>query len=152
MRVETWYDHMAINTLAPTLLTKHFCEHGEPGKCVINMLDQKVGFPSPDFFSYTVSKTALATITRLLAMEYHGRCRVNGIAPGLTLPSGPQSVEEFQKSFNDTPLGVGPTIEEICRAVTLFATSVAITGEIITIDGGRHLMKPAPPFVDLPLG
>jgi NAD(P)-dependent dehydrogenase (short-subunit alcohol dehydrogenase family) len=148
--VALWNEHMLVNTLAPAVLAKAFCSKTPKGGCIINMLDQKVSYPTPDFFSYTVSKTALGTITRLLAMEYRGRCRVNGVAPGLTLPSGGQSVESFERVHAKTPLGVGPTVEEICRAISLLADSPSITGQIITIDGGRHLLQPAPPFDDLP--
>ena len=144
-----WNEHMLVNTLAPAVLSKAFCSRVLQGGCIINMLDQKVSYPTPDFFSYTVSKTALATITRLLAMEYRGKCRVNAVAPGLTLPSGGQSAETFRKVHVRTPLGVGPTVEEICRAVSLLANSPSITGQILTIDGGRHLLQPTPPFNDL---
>ena len=147
---EIWDDHMRVNALAPTLLTKYFCASVTADANVINILDQKVSWPTPDFFSYTVSKTALATITRLLAMEYHGRCRVNAVAPGLTLQSGDQTAEEFKRVHSNTPLGVGPTVDEICQAVSFLANARSVTGQIITIDGGRHLLRPIAPFNDLP--
>jgi NAD(P)-dependent dehydrogenase (short-subunit alcohol dehydrogenase family) len=145
-----WSEHMHINALAPTLLAKAFGARTPEGGCIVNLLDQKVSYPTPDFFSYTVSKTALATITRLLAMEFRGICRVNAVAPGLTLPSGDQTEAEFQRVHARTPLGVGPTMEEICRAVSFFADAPSVTGQVITIDGGRHLLLPTPPFDDLP--
>ena len=108
------------------------------------MLDQKVTGVTPDFFSYTISKLALHNATRMLAMSLWPKTRVNGIAPGLVLRSGDQTEEQFQQVHNRTPLGVGPSLQEICRAVSLLAGTPSITGQVITIDGGRHLLHQVP--------
>ncbi len=144
-----FYDHILLNTLVPTVLIQRFAEKKKDEICIINMLDQKVQNVTPDFFSYTVSKLALHNITRMSAMALWPHCRVNGIAPGLTLRSGDQTEEEFERAFNRTPLGVGPTVEEICDAVSLFANTSSITNQIIVLDGGRHMLTHFP-FEDLP--
>ena len=144
-----WEEHLRINALSPILLTRAFHRLGERQNCVINMLDQKVTGVTPDFFSYTISKLALHNATRMLAMSLWPKTRVNGIAPGLVLRSGDQTEEQFRQVHNRTPLGVGPSLPEICRAVVLLAETPSITGQVITIDGGRHLLIKFP-FEDLP--
>ena len=144
-----WEEHLHINALSPILLTRAFHRLGKEQNCVINMLDQKVTGVTPDFFSYTISKLALHNATRMLAMSLWPKTRVNGIAPGLVLRSGDQTEEQFRQVHNRTPLGVGPSLPEICRAVALLAETPSITGQVITIDGGRHLLIKFP-FEDLP--
>jgi NAD(P)-dependent dehydrogenase (short-subunit alcohol dehydrogenase family) len=147
-----WDEHMRINALAPALLTRAFAAAPTGPMSVINLLDQKVGNLTPDFFSYTASKAALAAITRMLAMELAPTVRVNAIAPGLVLRSGAQTEPAFERAFAATPLGLGPTLGEICRAASLFADSPSITGQTIAIDGGRQLAPGRPPYDDLPAG
>lgn len=144
-----WDEHLRINALSPILLTRAFHRLSAAQNCVINLLDQKVTGVTPDFFSYTISKLALHNATRMLAMSLWPKTRVNGIAPGLVLPSGDQTEEQFRQVHNRTPLGVGPSLPEICRAVVLLAETPSITGQVITIDGGRHLLIKFP-FEDLP--
>jgi NAD(P)-dependent dehydrogenase (short-subunit alcohol dehydrogenase family) len=146
---ELWDEHLRINALAPILLTRAFHRFCAPQHCVINMLDQKVANATPDFFSYTISKLALSNATRMLAMSLWPKTRVNGIAPGLVLRSGDQTEEQFKAVHRKTPLGIGPSLLEICKAVVLLADTPSITGQVITIDGGRHLLSKFP-FDDLP--
>jgi len=147
-----WERHMTVNALAPALLTRAFTSGRDGPLAVINFLDQKVANLTPDFFSYTVSKVALEAITRMLAMELAPSVRVNAIAPGLVLPSGRQGEESFRRAYSQTPLKVGPTLEEICRVASLLAASGSITGQTIAVDGGRHLVPGRPPYDDLPAG
>ena len=149
LKPDLWDEHLRINALSPVLLTRAFHRLGRGQNCVINMLDQKVTGVTPDFFSYTISKLALHNATRMLAMSLWPKTRVNGIAPGLVLRSGDQTEEQFRQAHSRTPLGVGPSLEEICRAVTLLAGSPSATGQVLTIDGGRHLLIKFP-FDDLP--
>ena len=146
---ELWEEHLRINALSPILLTRAFHRLGTGQNCVINMLDQKVANVTPDFFSYTISKLALHNATRMLAMSLWPKTRVNGIAPGLVLRSGDQTEEQFRQVHNRTPLGVGPSLEDVCRAVSLLAATPSITGQVVTIDGGRHLQVKYP-FEDVP--
>jgi NAD(P)-dependent dehydrogenase (short-subunit alcohol dehydrogenase family) len=144
-----WDEHLRINALSPILLTRAFHRLGKQPNCVINMLDQKVANVTPDFFSYTISKLALHNATRMLAMSLWPKTRVNGIAPGLVLRSGDQTEEQFRQVHARTPLGVGPSLEDVCRAVSLLANTPSITGQVVTIDGGRHLQIKYP-FEDVP--
>jgi len=144
-----WDEHLRINALSPILLTRAFHRLSAAQNCVINLLDQKVTGVTPDFFSYTISNVDLHNATRMLAMSLWPKTRVNGIAPGLVLPSGDQTEEQFRQVHKRTPLGVGPSLPEICRAVALLAGTPSITGQVITIDGGRHLLIKFP-FEDLP--
>lgn len=146
---ELWQAHLRINALSPILLTRAFHRLGAGQNCVINMLDQKVTNATPDFFSYTISKLALHNATRMLAMSLWPKTRVNGIAPGLVLRSGDQTEEQFRQVHSRTPLGVGPSLEDVCRAVSLLAGTPSITGQVVTIDGGRHLQIRYP-FEDVP--
>jgi NAD(P)-dependent dehydrogenase (short-subunit alcohol dehydrogenase family) len=146
---EHWQRQMRVNALAPILLAKRFHERAARPASIINMLDQKVTRVTPDFFSYTLSKLALFNATRMLAMAFGPKSRVNAIAPGLTLRSGDQTREEFERTHDKTPLGVGPTPEDICRAASLIADTPSMTGQVITIDGGRHL-EVNDPAGDLP--
>lgn len=147
-KIDLWHRHMDLNTLAPVLLTKEFTHQAKTPRCVINILDQKVTNLTPDYLSYTVSKYALYGITQMLAIELAPNCRVNGIALGLVLRSGDQSDEEFQKEFTNTPLKKGPALADICKVVTLIAETGSMTGQILTIDGGRHMVRPVPPYDD----
>jgi NAD(P)-dependent dehydrogenase (short-subunit alcohol dehydrogenase family) len=144
-----WDEQLRINALAPILLTRAFHRLSAAQNCVINMLDQKVANATPDFFSYTISKLALHNATRMMAMSLWPKTRVNGIAPGIVLRSGDQTEEQFRAVHSRTPLGIGPSLQEICRAVALLADTPSITGQVITIDGGRHLLNKFP-FEDLP--
>ncbi len=148
LKVDDWHRHLDLNTLAPVLLTKEFTRDAQAKRCVINILDQKVTNLTPDYLSYTVSKYALYGITKMLAMELAPNCRINGIALGLVLRSGDQSEEQFQVEFTNTPLNKGPVVEEICKLISLIAQTRSMTGQIITIDGGRHMVRPVPPYDD----
>jgi NAD(P)-dependent dehydrogenase (short-subunit alcohol dehydrogenase family) len=149
LRPQLWDEQLRINALAPILLTRAFHLLCPQQHCVINMLDQKVANATPDFFSYTISKLALHNATRMMAMSLWPKTRVNAIAPGLVLRSGDQTEEQFKAVHKKTPLGVGPSLQEICRAVAMLADTPSITGQVITIDGGRHLLIKFP-FEDVP--
>ena len=107
---------------------------------VINLLDQKLYNPNPDFLSYTLSKAALQSATTLLAQALAPRVRVVGVAPGITLVSGDQSEAGFQKAHRVTPLGKSSTPDDVAAAVCFVATAQAITGTTILVDGGQHLV------------
>jgi len=149
LNLEIFDQQIAVNTRAPILLAKAFHECAGDGSCIVNMLDQKVSNLTPDYFSYTISKDALHTATFMLAMALAPRTRVNAIAPGIVLQSGDLSEQEFANLHVNTLLGVGVSMDEICRTVSFFASSPAITGQVLTIDGGRHLIRPYP-YKDLP--
>ena len=100
-----------------------------PGSgCVVNVLDQKLWNPNPDHFSYTLSKAALESATTLMALALAPAVRVCGVAPGLTLESGPMGSDEFQRAFRMTPLQRASTPQDIARSVRFLLESPAITG------------------------
>ena len=107
--------------------------------CVINMLDAKLFGMNPDYYSYTLSKSALHTLTIMAAQAYAPRLRVNAIAPGILLPSGGQSEAEFQASHKRNLLGQGAEIPEVVAAMRLLLSAKSITVEVIVLDGGAHL-------------
>jgi len=134
--------HMRANVAAPVLLAQALYAATSEGKqaVVINLLDQKLYNPNPDFLSYTLSKAALQSATTLLAQALAPKVRVVGVAPGITMMSGDQSVEEFEKAHRVTPLGKSSTPDDVAAAVCFLASSAAITGTTILVDGGQHLI------------
>lgn len=133
-----------VNAAAPILLTQRFADmvpRDHSGN-VINILDNRVFAPNPDFFAYGVSKFALLGATRMMALALAPRIRVNGIAPGITLLSGDQTPANFATAHRLNPLGRGCTPEEIAQAVDLIVASPSMTGAIITLDGGQALANP----------
>jgi NAD(P)-dependent dehydrogenase (short-subunit alcohol dehydrogenase family) len=134
--------HIAPNLAAPVLLTKHFAATQTlPHGVVINILDQKLANLNPDFFSYTLSKAALAAATEMFAMALAPKIRVCGIAPGITLPAAKQSEQKFQLAWRANPLQRGSTPDDIARAALLILQTPSITGTTLYVDGGEHLMR-----------
>jgi NAD(P)-dependent dehydrogenase (short-subunit alcohol dehydrogenase family) len=107
--------------------------------CVVNLLDQKLWNPNPDYFSYTLSKAALESATTMLAMALAPQLRVCGVAPGLTLVSGPMDEREFERARRLTPMQRSSTPQDVARAVRFLIESPAITGTTLLVDGGQHL-------------
>jgi NAD(P)-dependent dehydrogenase (short-subunit alcohol dehydrogenase family) len=140
--------HWRANTAPPILLARALHEHlatrpDAAAGCVVNLLDQKLWNPNPDYLSYTLSKAALEAATTLLAQALAPRVRVCGVAPGVTLPSGPMSRPEFARSHAMTPLGRSSTPQDVARSVRFLLESPAITGTTLLVDGGQHL-QPQP--------
>lgn len=138
---QSWDTHIAANLAAPAFLCRDFARQvpatGEG--VIINLLDQKVANLNPDFLSYTVSKVGLRGLTETLALALAPRIRVCGIAPGVTLISGKQTPQSFQKAFQATPLGRSSTVEDIIGAVRFILATRSITGQVLTLDGGESL-------------
>jgi NAD(P)-dependent dehydrogenase (short-subunit alcohol dehydrogenase family) len=134
--------HMAINARAPTLLIEQLAARHDGGDAlVVNLLDAKLSAPNPDYLSYTLSKYALAGLTELAAraLAPH-RIRVNGIAPALMLRSSGQSEENFAAMHANNPLGRGVEPEDIVAALHYLVGAAAVTGQVITIDGGHRFL------------
>jgi NAD(P)-dependent dehydrogenase (short-subunit alcohol dehydrogenase family) len=136
--------HWRANTAPAVLLAQALHEHLEgsdrPG-CVVNLTDQKLWNPNPDYFSYTLSKAALDAATTLLAQALAPRVRVCGVAPGVTLASGPMSDAELARAKRLTPLQRSSSADDIARAVRFLLESPAITGTTLLVDGGQHLAR-----------
>ena len=139
---ESWSRHLDINLRAPLVLAQAFAAQlpGDWRGNVINLLDQTVWRLTPMYMSYTASKSALWTLTRTLAMALAPRIRVNGIGPGPALPNARQTAAAFAAQRAATPLGIGTTPEEICDAVRFILSAPAMTGQMIALDGGQHLL------------
>lgn len=131
---------LAVNLLAPAELAKCMANNCTPDAMVVNMLDNKVFSLNPDFYSYTMTKVALKGTTEMMAMGFAGKMRVNAIAPGVTLISGDQSPENFEKSWKTSLAGVGATPDEIAQTILYMWSTKSINGETITLDGGQRLM------------
>ena len=134
--------HWRANTAPAVLLAQALHSHlngcSEMG-CVVNIIDQKLWNPNPDYFSYTLSKAALQAATVMLAQALAPQVRVCGVAPGVTLVSGPMNESEFTAAHRMTPLQRSSTPQDIARAVRFLIESPAITGTTLLVDGGQHL-------------
>ena len=141
-----WDRTMAVNVLAPALLTQAFARQlppGAPGN-VINILDQRVLRLTPRYVSYTLSKSALWTLTRTMAMALAPAIRVNAIGPGPTLPNDTQDAAQFAQQAGATILGHGAGLDEIAAAVRFILAAPSMTGQMIALDGGQHLAWQTP--------
>jgi NAD(P)-dependent dehydrogenase (short-subunit alcohol dehydrogenase family) len=133
--------HMAVNVRAPLLLTEAFAAayDGNGDALVVNLLDSKLAAPNPDFLSYTLSKQALAGLTELSARALASKgIRVNGISPSLMLRSRGQSDENFAAMQRANPLGRGVEPGDVVAALRYLIDSPAVTGQVLTIDGGQR--------------
>ncbi len=139
----SWARHMELNPRAPLLLCQDFADRLAPdqGGIIINMLDARVLNPTARYLTYTLSKTGLSTMTRTLAQALAPRVRVNGIAPGPTLPPRGQSEDDFRMRCARLPLQRPASLDEICQAVQFLISVRSITGQVIALDGGDHLVR-----------
>ncbi|MBI3367631.1 MAG: SDR family oxidoreductase [Burkholderiales bacterium] len=137
-----WRANTAPAIVLARALHEHLVERDGQG-CVVNLLDQKLSNPNPDYFSYTLSKAALDAATTMLAQALAPRLRVCGVAPGVTLLSGPMTAAEFAAAHKLTPLDRSSTPQDIARAVRFLLESPAITGTTLLVDGGQHLQAQA---------
>lgn len=147
---ESWDTHMEVNLRAPVLLAQAFAKTlGQDRKgLIINLIDQRVLKLNPQFFTYTLSKSALWTVTRTLAQALAPHIRVNGIGPGPTLRSVHQSEAEFDAEAAATLTGEGSNPDEIVKAMRYLIAASSVTGQMIASDGGQHLLWQTP---DMPL-
>lgn len=130
--------HHAVNVNAPVVLALAMAQAGATGS-IVNILDQRVQNPVADQLSYSLSKAALAGMTRTLAVNLAPRLRVNAVAPGLTLPTADYDEAQMVRIAAAMPLGVLPRPEDIADAVAFLADARAITGQTLFVDGGANL-------------
>jgi NAD(P)-dependent dehydrogenase (short-subunit alcohol dehydrogenase family) len=132
--------HMSVNVRAPALLIEELARrHDGVDALVVNLLDSKLFAPNPDYLSYTLSKYALGALTELAARALASRSiRVNGIAPALMLRSNGQSEKNFEIMHANNPLGRGVEATDVVGALRYFIGAAAVTGQVITIDGGQR--------------
>jgi NAD(P)-dependent dehydrogenase (short-subunit alcohol dehydrogenase family) len=138
---ESWDAHHQVNLRAPALLSQAFAARAEEGGLVVNLLDAKLAALNPDFFSYTLSKIGLAGLTELTARAYASRgIRVCGIAPSVTLVSGPQSRDNFDKVHRLNALRRGVDVDQIVAALRFIIATPTLTGQTITLDAGQRFL------------
>jgi NAD(P)-dependent dehydrogenase (short-subunit alcohol dehydrogenase family) len=138
-------EQLRLNLIAPVYLARRLAV-ALPANArgfVTNIADQKVLNPNPDFLSYTLSKLGLANATATLAMALAPRVRVNCVLPGLMLPSGNQTEENFRRVHDANLLKRGTTPEDVADAVAYLAGAESITGALIAVDGGQRLVPSA---------
>ena len=137
---KSWEKHISINLKAPALLSKEFSKNVRgKNNNIINIIDQRVFKLTPFFFSYTLSKTGLYTLTKTSAMSLAPYIRVNGIAPGPTIKNKRQSENHFKRQYLATPMKRQVSVEEICNAVDFFIKNRSITGQVVAVDSGQNL-------------
>jgi NAD(P)-dependent dehydrogenase (short-subunit alcohol dehydrogenase family) len=145
---DSWERHLRTNLRTPALLSKIFAKNTKnKNNNIINIIDQRVFKLTPFFFSYTISKTGLYTLTKTSAMSLAPNVRVNGIAPGPTLKNKRQSDKHFKKQYLATPLKKQVNVNEICNAVDFFIKNRSITGQVIAIDSGQSLNWQTPDVI-----
>jgi NAD(P)-dependent dehydrogenase (short-subunit alcohol dehydrogenase family) len=135
---------LAVNATAPILIARAFASGiaSERQGSVVNIVDNRVVAPNPDYFSYGVAKMALMGATQMLALGLAPNVRVNAIAPGITLASGQQTADQFSAAHRINPLRRGATPEDVARAVLFAHETTSMTGAVIVIDGGQFLANP----------
>ena len=146
---ESWDRHLGSNLRAPFVLSQHFAAHvppapdtgAEPGPTalIVNMVDQRVLKPTPEFMTYSLAKAGLWALTRTMAQALAPRIRVNAIGPGPTLQGARQSESHFTRQRAATILQRGADPDDICAALGYLLDAKAVTGQLICVDGGQHL-------------
>ncbi|WP_425043185.1 SDR family oxidoreductase [Primorskyibacter sp. S87] len=146
----SWDRHMESNLRAPFVLTQAMAEQGlqptrddngepEAAGLIVNMLDQRVRKLTPEFMSYTLAKAGLWTLTQTAAQALSPAIRVNAIGPGPTVQGHRQSAEHFAGQRRNTILERGASPSDVVGALGFFMDAVAVTGQLICVDGGQHL-------------
>lgn len=148
---ETWERHFAMHARAPAQLAAAFAaqEEIEDG-LIVNIIDQRVLRPNPNYFSYTLSKSTMFAATKTLAQALAPRIRVNAIGPGPTLRSSRQSEADFARQIEGLLLKRGPTLDEFGATVRYLYATPSLTGQMIALDGGQHLAWETPDIAGIP--
>ena len=139
--------HSATNLAGPLVLISELMVHLEENNakngsgCIVNILDQKLAAPHGDHLSYTMSKYALEGATHALSRSLAPIARINAVSPGHTLPSPEQTGRGFALAQSQSPLGFGPTPEDIAQTVLLYFSVPSLTGQVIIVDSGEHLIN-----------
>lgn len=136
--------HRAVNLDAPLRLSADFAAQAEAGGCIINMIDNRVLKPNPQFFTYSLAKAGLYWATKTMAQSFAPAIRVNGIGPGPTLGNTSQAEGEFAAEAKATLLGEGSPPETILQGARYLLSAEAVTGQMIAVDGGQHLLWQTP--------
>lgn len=140
-----WDLHFAIHVKAPSVLSGLMANQKDIDQgLIVNLIDQRVWRLTPNFHSYTLSKSALWTATKTLAQKLAPKIRVNAIGPGPTLPNERQSEKDFKKQTDALILKRGPDLAEFGQTVEFFWHAASVTGQMLALDGGQHLAWETP--------
>ena len=142
---KSFLKHINVNLKAPALLMKDFKKFvkGKDAN-IVNIIDQRIKKLTPYFFSYTLSKVALGTMTETAAMKLAPNIRVNGISPGPTIKNKRQSDKHFKAQWKSTILRRQVDLNNICNLVRYFIESDTVTGQIMNVDSGQSLAWKTP--------
>ena len=142
--------HLNINLKAPAILIQNFKKLLKDSEGnIINIIDQRVEKLTPYFFSYTLSKSSLVTLTKTAAMKLAPNIRVNGISPGPTLKNSRQTETHFKKQWKSVLLKKKVELKNVCEGVKFLIKNDNITGEIINIDSGQRLAWNTPDIINV---
>ncbi|WP_440981235.1 SDR family oxidoreductase [Shinella sumterensis] len=141
-----WDRHFAVHVKAPSILARDFVRQLPEGVAgsIVNIIDQRVWNPTPRYYSYTLSKSALWMATRTMAQSFAPDVRVNAIGPGPSLPNERQDDAAFRAQIDGLILRRGPDLAEFGRTVRFLFDTPSITGQMIALDGGQHLAWETP--------
>ena len=131
--------HVAVNLRAPFFLLRDFARLSARGQ-VLNLLDTRIVRDESAYAAYTLTKKALAGLTRMAAREFAPGIRVNAVAPGLIFPPEGGSREQFERMAARIPLECRGHPQQVARAAMFLVNSDFVTGEVIHVDGGEHLL------------
>jgi NAD(P)-dependent dehydrogenase (short-subunit alcohol dehydrogenase family) len=146
---KSFNNHIDVNLKAPAILTQDFKKYLKSKKgSIINIIDQRIFKLTPYFFSYTLSKAGLQTLTKTSAMSLAPNIRVNGIAPGPTIKNKRQSKNHFKKQWKSLILENKVDPKNICETVKYFINNDSVTGQIISVDSGQSLAWQTPDIIN----
>ena len=146
---KSFNNHLNVNLRAPSILTQDFKKYLKSNKGnIVNIIDQRIFKLTPYFFSYTLSKTGLQTLTKISAMALAPNIRVNGIAPGPTIKNKRQSESHFKKQWKSLILKYKVDPKNICETVKYFIYNDNVTGQIISVDSGQSLAWKTPDIIN----
>jgi NAD(P)-dependent dehydrogenase (short-subunit alcohol dehydrogenase family) len=143
---QSWDAHMQTNLRAPFLLSQLFAKQlpkGEGGN-IINIIDQRVLKPTPQFMSYSLSKAGLYWLTTTMAQALGPDIRVNAVGPGPTMRNARQSEADFARQRDATILKHGADPADVVAAIRYLLKAPSVTGQMIAVDGGQHLIWQTP--------
>ncbi len=142
----SWDKHIETNLRAPLVLAQNFARQvpRNGAGAIVNIIDQRVLKPTPQFISYSVSKAALFWLNTTLAQALAPRIRVNAVGPGPVMKNERQSQADFSRQREATLLGRGAEPQDICDAVRYLLDAPNVTGQMLVVDGGQHLIWQTP--------
>jgi NAD(P)-dependent dehydrogenase (short-subunit alcohol dehydrogenase family) len=141
---EVWNRQFRVNLQTPSFLAQDFAAQAPDGSAIVNVVDQRVFKPTPQFYSYGLTKAALMAATETMAQALAPRIRVNAVAPGPAAANIRQQPEDFARQRAATLTGAGSPPEAIAQAVIYLATATAVTGATLPVDGGQRLIWQTP--------